>query len=76
MATKKNPAAKKPRRKPAALNAGNTSNETAEPFTDTAVERCGFLDGLKKIVDLVGNVIEDIPQAWRHGDAVETAPHE
>ncbi len=44
---------------------------TAEPFTDVH-ERCAFLDGLKKIVDLAGTIIEDIPQAWRHGKAVTT----
>jgi hypothetical protein len=59
-------------------NTENTSEKggnTSEPFTDVH-ERCSFLDGLKKMVDLVGNVIEDIPQAWRHGKAVETKPGE
>lgn len=49
--------------------------DTTEPFTDVH-ERCAFLDGLKKIVDLAGAVIEDIPQAWRHGKSVEVNPGE
>lgn len=44
---------------------------SAEPFTDVH-ERCAFLDGLKKIVDVAGAIIEDIPQAWRHGKSVTT----
>lgn len=44
----------------------------AQPFTDTH-EHCKLLNGILKIVDVVGNIIEDIPQAWRHGKSVTTA---